>query len=165
MRMLASGYRNKPSFYFYFSLFVSFSMCQTEHWSSFLQPKKKKKNSRSKSMFELADNPYSDDHYSCCNTNTHHHHHHHNETATLSTKRSSSLIYSLLLSNASTLQCSNTTTASLFLLKFSRTLISCGTPSHRLDYCLQQLMQKLDLKAQFGYFPGFLVVSFGELGN
>jgi hypothetical protein len=136
-------------------------MCQQkEHGSAFLEPKKKKKNSRSKSMFELTDNPYGDDHCSCCNTTATN-----NESIILPSRQSSSLIYSLLLSNASTLQYSATTTASLFLIKFSRTLISCGAPSHRLDYCLQLLMQKLNLKAQYGYFPGFLVVSFGNLGN
>ncbi|KAI9354013.1 hypothetical protein BD770DRAFT_325363 [Pilaira anomala] len=100
----------------------------------------------------------------------------------MTTKNSvnSSLIYSLLTSTTTTTtvgsnsnsnpsiiypsSSSSNNSICLFLLKFSKVLISSGAPSHRLDYCLQLLLEKLNIKAQFGYFPGFLVVSFGEIG-
>lgn len=139
------------------------------HWSDFLHGNKKrtkKKNSRSKSMFELADNPYADENCCCCNDDD-------NATNTTNTSltRHDSLVYSILTS--STLNnnrnehedSASISAAALFLLKFSKLLVSCGAPSHRLDFCLQSLMQKFNVKAQFGYFPGFLVVSFGDSGK
>ncbi|CAO0799329.1 unnamed protein product [Mucor circinelloides] len=125
----------------------------------------KKKNSRSKSMFELADNPYADENCYCCNDD------HVDASASSTTTRRNSLIYSILtsstLNHANDIYTHSSTTsdAMLFLLKFSKLLVSCGAPSHRLDYCLQSLMQKFNVKAQFGYFPGFLVVSFGDSEN
>lgn len=125
----------------------------------------KKKNSRSKSMFELADNPYADENCYCCNDD------HVDASASSTTTRRNSLIYSILtsstLNHANDIYTHSSTTsdAMLFLLKFSKLLVSCGAPSHRLDYCLQSLMQKFNVKAQFGYFPGFLVVSFGDSGK
>ena len=125
----------------------------------------KKKNSRSKSMFELADNPYADENCCCCNDD------HVDASASSTTTRRNSLIYSILTSSTlnhhNDMYTTNTTTsdAMLFLLKFSKLLVSCGAPSHRLDHCLQSLMHKFSVKAQFGYFPGFLVVSFGDAGN
>ncbi|KAI8877671.1 hypothetical protein K501DRAFT_197639 [Backusella circina FSU 941] len=50
----------------------------------------------------------------------------------------------------------------LFLIRFSKVLVSCGAPSHRLDHCVQLIMQKFNMTVQFGYFPGFLVVSIGD---
>lgn len=141
-------------------------------WSDFLTystSHKKKKNSRSKSMFEITENPYADDNCCCCDLNNH----------DMTTKNSvnSSLIYSLFTSSTTVASNNNSSNPSitqppsstnnsmcLFLLKFSQVLISSGAPSHRLDYCLQLLLEKLNIKAQFGYFPGFLVVSFGDLG-
>lgn len=127
----------------------------------------KKKNSRSKSMFELADNPYADENCCCCNDD----HVDASATSTATTRRNS-LIYSILTSSTLnhhndvyTHTATTTSDAMLFLLKFSKLLVSCGAPSHRLDHCLQSLMQKFSVKAQFGYFPGFLVVSFGDAGN
>ncbi|KAL9552985.1 hypothetical protein MBANPS3_003509 [Mucor bainieri] len=126
----------------------------------------KKKNSRSKSMFELADNPYADENCCCCNDD------HVDASASSTTTRRNSLIYSILTSSTLnhhndlyTHTTSTTSDAMLFLLKFSKLLVSCGAPSHRLDHCLQSLMQKFSVKAQFGYFPGFLVVSFGDSEN
>lgn len=52
-----------------------------------------------------------------------------------------------------------------FLIRFSKALVTYGAPSHRLDHCVQLLMRKFGIKAQFGYFPGFLVVSFGDPGK
>ncbi|GAA5806825.1 hypothetical protein MFLAVUS_000173 [Mucor flavus] len=129
------------------------------YWSNFLKyssHKKKKKNSRSKSMFEITENPYADDNCCCCGVN--------NNNMTTRNSINSSLVYSLLttsINNHSSLNPSSSTC--LFLLKFSQVLISSGAPSHRLDYCLQLLLEKLNVKAQFGYFPGFLVVSFENL--
>ncbi|KAF1806387.1 hypothetical protein FB192DRAFT_1350263 [Mucor lusitanicus] len=127
----------------------------------------KKKNSRSKSMFELADNPYADENCCCCNDD----HVDASATSTATTRRNS-LIYSILTSSTLnhhndvyTHTATTTSDAMLFLLKFSKLLVSCGAPSHRLDHCLQSLMQKFSVKAQFGYFPGFLVVSFGDAEN
>jgi hypothetical protein len=150
---------------------------QQPHWSDFLnynKSRKKKTNSRSKSMFEITDNPYADENCCCCNNNNNSNH---SSTinGTTTSSINSSLIYSLL--TASTLNHNNQSTSSnslstlatsssfLFLLKFSHLLVSCGAPSHRLDNCLQLLMEKFDIKAQFGYFPGFLVVSFGDIGT
>ncbi|KAG0175728.1 hypothetical protein DFQ30_000057 [Apophysomyces sp. BC1015] len=50
----------------------------------------------------------------------------------------------------------------LFLIRLSKALIACGAPSHRLDHCVQCIRKKLNMEAQFGYFPGFLIVSFGD---
>lgn len=130
------------------------------HWSNFLNytnKSKKKKNSRSKSMYEITENPYADDNCCCCNTN--------NNDVTTRNSINSSLIYSLLTSSSVNNNLSTSSACSLFLLKFSQVLVASGAPSHRLDYCLQLLLQKFNIKAQFGYFPGFLVVSFGDLGK
>lgn len=127
------------------------------HWSKFLNYTNKsikKKNSRSKSMYEITKNPYADDNCYCCNTND------------MTTRNSinSSLIYSLLTTSVHS-NLANSSSCSLFLLKFSQLLVASGAPSHRLDYCLQLLLQKFHIKAQFGYFPGFIVVSFGDLSK
>ncbi|KAI7848379.1 hypothetical protein BDC45DRAFT_490630 [Circinella umbellata] len=50
----------------------------------------------------------------------------------------------------------------VFLVKFAKALVISGAPSHRLDHCVHLLTQKLDLKAQIGYVPGYLIVSFGD---
>ncbi|KAI9270664.1 hypothetical protein BDA99DRAFT_434571 [Phascolomyces articulosus] len=50
----------------------------------------------------------------------------------------------------------------IFLIKIAKSFVISGCPSHRLDHCLQLLMQKLGLKAQIGYVPGYLIVSFGD---
>lgn len=129
------------------------------HWSNFLNYTSnksiKKKNSRSKSMYEITENPYADDNCCCCNVTT--------TTKTQSIK-SSNFIYSLFTSSSSS-TLSTSSAVSVFLLKFSKLLVSSGAPSHRLDYCLQLLIKKFHIQAQFGYFPGFLVVSLGDLGN
>ncbi|KAI8078945.1 uncharacterized protein B0P05DRAFT_541785 [Gilbertella persicaria] len=70
--------------------------------------------------------------------------------------------YTVLMSSPNLERSPTTSLSCLFLLKFSKVFLSCGAPSHRLDYCVQVLVQKLDVKAQFSYFPGFLVVSFGD---
>ena len=137
------------------------------HWADFFKYNKrniKKKNSRSTSMFEITDNPYADENCYCCNDEN-------NNSSDIDSaatvRRSSinpSLIYSLL--TTSTLnQNQHDSAPALFILRFSHLLISCGAPSHRLDNCLQLLIQKFSMRAQFGYFPGFLVVSFGDMGN
>lgn len=192
---ICSSKNHNFSFLFYFisilSLFrIMHKICQTSsnsitekdeqmhqhqnHWSDFLKynkSRKKKTNSRSKSMFEITDNPYADENCYCCNNNSSNSH---SSITSTGSSINPSLIYSLL--TASTLNQQNTTSSNslsssatsssfLFLLKYSHLLVSCGAPSHRLDNCLQLLMEKLDIKAQFGYFPGFLVVSFGDIGT
>lgn len=57
--------------------------------------------------------------------------------------------------NASTLQ-----NAQRFLMQFVKAFVSAGAPSHRLDHCTHLLLRKWDISAQFGYFPGFLIISF-----
>ncbi|KAF7720603.1 hypothetical protein EC973_007055 [Apophysomyces ossiformis] len=50
----------------------------------------------------------------------------------------------------------------LFLLRLCKSLVACGAPAHRLDHCVQCIRKKLTISADFGYFSGFLVVSFGD---
>jgi hypothetical protein len=57
--------------------------------------------------------------------------------------------------NTSTLQ-----NAQRFLTQFVKAFVSAGAPSHRLDHCTHLLLRKWDISAQFGYFPGFLIISF-----
>lgn len=149
------------------------------HWSDFLnyhnKIKPKKKNSRSKSMFEITENPYADENCYCCNNNNSN-----NDSSssndsnpiTRPTSINASLICSILTASTighhhdtTAMNSSSSSQAYTFLLKFSHLLVSSGAPSHRLDHCLQLLMEKLEIKAQFGYFPGFLVVSFGDIGT
>ncbi|KAI9019316.1 hypothetical protein CLU79DRAFT_704808 [Phycomyces nitens] len=79
-----------------------------------------------------------------------------------------SLVYSVLGSQDSTKSLPNLEKYpenQLFVIKFSQAFVANGAPSHRLDHCAQQLAQKFGIKAQFGYFPGFLIISFGEPGT
>ncbi|KAI8333679.1 hypothetical protein BC941DRAFT_454945 [Chlamydoabsidia padenii] len=50
--------------------------------------------------------------------------------------------------------------AQRFLTRFVEAFVSSGAPSHRLDYCTHLLLRKWNISAQFGYFPGFLIISF-----
>lgn len=57
--------------------------------------------------------------------------------------------------NNSTMQC-----IQLFLTQFVKAFVSSGAPSHRLDTCTRLLLRKWNMAAQFGYFPGFMIISF-----
>jgi hypothetical protein len=47
-----------------------------------------------------------------------------------------------------------------FLTQFVKVFVSSGAPSHRLDTCTRLLLRKWNMAAQFGYFPGFMIISF-----
>ncbi|ORZ23044.1 hypothetical protein BCR42DRAFT_366488 [Absidia repens] len=47
-----------------------------------------------------------------------------------------------------------------FLTQFVKAFVSSGAPSHRLDHCTRLLLCKWNMAAQFGYFPGFMMISF-----
>jgi hypothetical protein len=182
------------------------TLCQKEdpysfsHWSDILHYKKRKKeNSRSRSMFEIDNNPYTDENCCCCidimeqgsnhstisqatissdttanvsigsSSSSTYNPHHYNNNHHHRPYNHPGLLYSLLTS--STPVSFNQAGVSrdiydphLFLIRFSKVLVSCGAPSHRLDHCVQLIMQKFNLTVQFGYFPGFLVVSIGDSG-
>ncbi|CAO3597302.1 unnamed protein product [Absidia cylindrospora] len=57
--------------------------------------------------------------------------------------------------NNSTMQCTQR-----FLTQFVKAFVSSGAPSHRLDHCTRLLLRKWNMAAQFGYFPGFMMISF-----
>ncbi|KAI9495990.1 hypothetical protein BDB00DRAFT_785933 [Zychaea mexicana] len=65
-------------------------------------------------------------------------------------------------STTSTVKADSGSHVQVFLVKFAKTLVAAGAPSHRLDHCVQLLMQKLNIRAQIGYVPGYLIVSFGD---